>query len=289
MENQGSLFPEEKEQENLSARLLHFEDCASAIDDLFLRALHEKGEDGFHEFLDFVVRFNNLSVYNAMPVNVQRPGASAVATRAQWCSIGRRVNHDAIPIVILHPFGPVRFIYELGDTEGTPIPGERASSLFAFGVVTTKEYLATCQAAARYGVKVIETESYGTHLAGTASSAAYPEKIASKGEFTFQIKLNGKHDLPTRYATLAHELGHVYCGHLGGDPKNRWPSRSRLPHEIRELEAEAVAWLVCQRNGVKTRSKEYLQTLIANADLSQISMYVIFEAANRVESRTIRK
>ena len=53
------------------------------------------------------------------------------------------------------------------------------------------------------------------------------------------------------------------------------------------MEAEAVAWLVCQRNGVTSRSKEYLSSLISGVDLSNVSMYAIFEAANRVESRTV--
>lgn len=50
--------------------------------------------------------------------------------------------------------------------------------------------------------------------------------------------------------------------------------------------AEAVTWLVCQRNGIKNRSRDYLRDLMGSADLSGISMYAIFEAANRVESRT---
>jgi len=64
-------------------RLLHFEDCASAIDQLFLAALAEKGHCAFDEFLDFARRFNNLSVYNAMLVKLQRPGAAAVGSRSQ--------------------------------------------------------------------------------------------------------------------------------------------------------------------------------------------------------------
>jgi hypothetical protein len=49
---------------------------------------------------------------------------------------------------------------------------------------------------------------------------------------------------------------------------------------------EAVAWLVCQRNGVHARSKEYLGSLLGRVDLGQVSLYALFEAANRVESRT---
>jgi hypothetical protein len=271
-----------------SPRLLQFEDCASAIDGLFKKALIEKGDDAFVEFLDFAKRFSNLSVYNAMLVRVQRPGSSAVGSRRQWKQQGRTVHPDAIPIVILQPFGPVRFVYEISDTEGREIPGERASSLFAEGEITQEAYDDTKAAAEKYGVRVDETDQYGTLLAGTAAGInIQPELLNAKSKMPFRVKVNKKHDLPTRFATLAHELGHVYCGHVGRDPKGRWPDRTHLHPDLYEMEAEAVAWLVCQRNGVTSRSREYLSTLIAQANPAEVSMYAIFEAANRVESRTI--
>ena len=241
----------------------------------------------FDQFLDFVRSFNGLSVYNAMLVRVQRPGAAAVASRRQWRQRGRTVRPDAIPIVLLQPFGPVRFVYEVSDTEGREIPGEKASSLFADGELPQKVYDNTRKAAEKFGITVIETDQYGALLAGTASGiAVQPEFDRTKTTLPFRIKLNAKHDLPTRFATLAHELGHIYCGHVGRDRKGRWPDRSHLPVELHETEAEAVAWLVCQRNGVQARSKEYLGSLIGQVDLTHVSLYAIFEAANRVESRT---
>lgn len=269
------------------ARLAQFEDCASAIDGLFQQALMTAGAGAFDQFLDFVRKFKGLSVYNAMLVRVQRPGAAAVASRRQWYEQGRFVMPDAIPIVILQPFGPVRFVYEIGDTEGDEIPGERQLSLFAEGALPNKVYENTRKAAEKYGIKVMETDQYGTLLAGTAAGIRVsPELDRSEKTLPFRVKLNAKHDLPTRFATLAHELGHIYCGHVGRDRKGRWPDRSHLPVELHETEAEAVAWLVCQRNGVEARSKEYLSSLIARVDLTQVSLYAIFEAANRVESRT---
>ena len=55
-------------------RLLHFEDCASAIDQLFQKALREQGPSAFDEFLSFITRFNDLSVYSDA-------GAGAAARR----------------------------------------------------------------------------------------------------------------------------------------------------------------------------------------------------------------
>lgn len=278
------------------SRLAHFEDCRSAIDQMFLEALTTKGSQAFDDFLDFVVRFSNMSIYNAMLVMVQRPGAGAVATRNKWENFGRTIKPDAIPIVILRPFGPVAFVFEQGDTEGRPLPGVEDSSLFATGKLSQSVYDQTRKAAEKYEIQVEESEQYGVLLAGTAAGFnILPETFQSiyiletgqeKAVRGFRIRLNAKHDLPTRFATLAHELGHIYCGHVGADSKGRWPARSGLSYEIREAEAESVCWLVCQRNGVKSRSREYLHSRMKNLDLTGISMYSIFEAANRVESRT---
>ena len=181
----------------------------------------------------------------------------------------------------------MRFVYELSDTEGREIPGEKASSLFADGALPQAVYDNTRKAAEKFGIKVVETDQYGGLLAGTAAGiAVQPELDRIKTTLPFRIKLNAKHDLPTRFATLAHELGHIYCRHVGRDRKGRWPDRFHLLVELCEMEAEAVAWLVCQRNGVHARSKDYLGSLIGRVDLRDVSMYAIFEAPNRVESRT---
>ncbi|MBI5658631.1 MAG: ImmA/IrrE family metallo-endopeptidase [Nitrosomonadales bacterium] len=268
-------------------RLTHFEDCRSAIDQLYLEAFATQGSQAFDDFLDFVVRFSNLSVYNAMLVRVQRPGAAAVATRHKWAEFGRKLKPDAVPIVILRPFGPVSFVFEQGDTDGKPLPGENESPLFATGKLSQDIYDQTRLAAEKYGIKVEQSDSYGVLLAGTAAGfGVMPEKLEAKAGGWFRVRLNSKHDLPTRFCTLAHELGHIYCGHVGGDSKGRWPDRRNMSRAQAEMEAEAVAWLVCQRNGVKTKSREYLNEIVRDVAPADISMYAIFEAANRVESRT---
>lgn len=268
-------------------RLSYFEDCRSAIDQLYSEAFSTQGSKAFDEFLNFVARFSNLSVYNAMLVRVQCPGAAAVATRIKWESFGRLVKPGAVPIVILRPFGPVSFVFEQGDTVGRPLPGEDESPLFATGNLSKKIYEQTCKAAEKYNIKVEHSDNYGALLAGTAEGCiSLPNTLETKEGRIFRVCLNAKHDLPTRFCTLAHELGHIYCGHVGGDSKGRWANRANLNHAHKEMEAEAVAWLVCQRNNVKSKSREYLSKLVREVGAKDISMYAIFEAANRVESRT---
>jgi hypothetical protein len=47
---------------------------------------------------------------------IQRPGARVIATEYEWKSEKRFVKPDAAPIIILWPFSPIRFVYELEDT-----------------------------------------------------------------------------------------------------------------------------------------------------------------------------
>ena len=148
-----------------------------------------------------------------------------------------------------------------------------------------------CAGAKRHRVEVVETDQYGALLAGTAAAInQVPERLSSSRDGPlWRVKVNARHeDLPTRFATLTHELGHIYCGHLGADPGGRWPDRREKvrSNAQREMEAEAVCWLVCCRNGVKARSKEYLNSLIRDSDLGTVSMFSIYTAANRVESRS---
>jgi hypothetical protein len=286
------LFPKESKRDVPQTRsaqahpnlLSNFEECQKAVDTLFRNAYQTEGNAAFLRYLDFVRRISNLSVYNAMLVGVQRPGATAVATARKWADqFHRDVRPDAIPIVILRPFGPVEFVYDLDDTVGPPIAGAKESSLYASGSLDLSTYERVLRAAETYGIQVTETTQYGALLAGTAAGIAIiPEAL----EAGFRIKLNARHELQTRFSTLAHELGHVFCGHVGGDPKGRWPCRMHLTNAQSELEAEAVAWLVCQRHGIVSRSAEYLRSLVSPEALAGISLYAIFDAANRVEART---
>jgi IrrE N-terminal-like domain len=274
----------------IDRQLDQLEQCAEAIDDLFQQALSHSGPSAFDQFLESAARLTNLSIYNAMLVKVQRPGAVAVATQRRWREMGGRVRRTAIPMVILQPFGPVSFVYEYTDVDGVQFPGADASSLFASGPVAEDAYRRIAQAALAHRIEVVETDQYGGLLAGTAEAIEQlPEaQKGSDGRPRWSIRLNSRHDLPTRFATLAHELGHIYCGHLGGNPDGKWPNRTRSvrSHAERELEAEAVCWLVCRRNGVTTRSREYLARLIQGADLATVSMFTIYMSANRVDARS---
>jgi len=133
-------------QSDQRPRLRLYLDDAQAIDDLFRQALRVREHEALPEFLNFLVRFRRYSLFNAMLIRVQRPGALAVASRRPWLDYERRVAPDAVPIVILQPFGPVQFIYDVGDTLGPPLPTGAEWGPFAATVIPAKSgiYLYQC-------------------------------------------------------------------------------------------------------------------------------------------------
>lgn len=97
--------------------------------------------------------------------------------------------------------------------------------------------------------------------------------------------LNGNHKPPVQLVTIAHELAHLFLGHLGLDVKLHIPDRRGLSHDQAELEAESVAYLVCERNGVKSASETYLTNFVkANTTIADVGVYQVMRAAGQVET-----
>jgi hypothetical protein len=246
-------------EDDQTPRLRLYLDDAAAIDDLFRQAVQAHGEGALPEFLNFLARFRRYSLFNAMLIRVQRPGAMAVASRRRWLEEGRMVAADAVPINILQPFGPVQFVYEIGDTDGPPLPrGAEWGPFGASGNLRRGEWEKAIGGGAKCGIKIELIDNYGAGLAGTAAVLHRTEGsflIRGTDDTRFRVRINSRLDKLGRFARLAHELGHIYCGHLGGDSRSRWADRSgELELGQRELEAEAVSWLICRRLGLETRS-----------------------------------
>ena len=89
----------------------------------------------FKYLLNFVVRLRNFAPFNAMLLEVQKPGLKYAASARDWRErFGRYPKEDARPLVILWPFGPVALVYDEMDTEGKPLP-EDVKSFFARGSI----------------------------------------------------------------------------------------------------------------------------------------------------------
>lgn len=79
-------------------------------------------------------------------------------------------------------------------------------------------------------------------------------------------------------------LGALHTIQVDTDRDRWWPSRLGLTREQREIEAETVAYIVCRRVGLKTKSDEYLAGYIENGeDLAHVSIDLIVKVASYIE------
>lgn len=130
----------------------------------------------------------------------------------------------------------------------------------------------------RAGVELVAT-SHGDGAAGSIQLKA--RSPHPKGRHSYRVEVNGNHPPATRFVTLAHELAHLFLGHLGADRGRDVPDRSRRDHALREVEAETVGYLVARRNGVTPRSETYLDAFKGSFD--DLEHHAVMRAVNQIE------
>lgn len=262
--------------------LFRTEAARSLLDQLLTDSrLYTQSKD-YKDLLDFVVRLRNFAPFNAMLLQVQKPGLSYAASARDWRErFGRIPKPGARPLLILWPFGPVALVYDVLDTEGDLLP-EDVASFFAHGPVDEKQMKAFIPLMDKKGIGWCLVDA-GDRNAGSICVVKKADK--EKETSQYRIYINRNHTAAVQFATLAHELGHLFLGHLGHDRDLNIPKRPWMNEKQAELEAESVAFLVCARNGVTSKSETYLKNYVEeNITVDKIDLYQIMRSAGQVET-----
>lgn len=243
--------------------------------------LYRKGAD-YKNLLDFAVRLRNFAPFNALLLQIQKPGLNHAASAREWLeSFGRTIKDGARPLLILWPFGPVALVYDLMDTEGKPIP-EGVSAFAAVGTIDQASLERFEQLIIKKNVAWNKVDA-GDRIAGSIQLVRRADKTGDSS--SYKMDVNKNHDPNVQFSTLAHELAHLFLGHLGRDMYLRVPERPRLDHQQQELEAESTAYIVCSRNGVVCNSQSYLASYVAQEITTErLDLYQIMRAAGQVET-----
>lgn len=145
------------------------------------------------------------------------------------------------------------YVFDVSQTEGKELPG----LTYVEGDVTG------------YRERLIEyVESQGIKLSYSEKIA--PAKGLSSGK---RITLLTGMQPAEEFSTLVHEMAHAML--------HRSERRTLTTKEVRETEAEAVAFVVCQSLGLETgtASADYIQLWNRNAELLQESLEVVQRTA----------
>lgn len=260
---------------------------------------------GLADLLDRVAALHQYKPYNAMLVLLQRPAATCVLPAHRWEErYGRRILPNEQPLVLLQPGGPVMFLFDVSQTEpgphACPLP-EHLTNPYAMrdSAGAARALLWAIENAKADGVRVLDAR-HGLASAGCLRTTSvgpmqqvlvrrHPQEQHRPVRVRYEVLLNGVYNATEQLATLAHELGHLYCGHLGAHDEELWPGeplwtdRSDLTREFKELEAESVARLVFKRlfpdSELPPHLEQYFRTI---PPLASTALERVLTAAGRV-------
>jgi hypothetical protein len=255
----------------------------SLLADLLERSrLYHTSQD-YLDLLEFVGRLRNFAPFNALLLQIQKPGLAYAASEYDWRTrFNRTVKEHARPLLILWPFGPVALVYDVQDTEGDPLPEDVMQTFHATGPTDEAALKKAIDGLAKLGITVNQVDQGDAWAGGVKAVRRSKDK---KERPDYRVSLNKNHDPDVRFVTLVHELGHLYLGHLGPDKFLGIEERSRIDLIQRELEAESLAWLVCKRRGITSKSESYLANFAkANTTVGDLDFYQLTKAAGQVET-----
>ncbi|MCH4156631.1 MAG: ImmA/IrrE family metallo-endopeptidase [Muribaculaceae bacterium] len=276
---------------------------AQDIQDLFENAKKYRNSRDFTNLLNVLARYKGYSVFNLLLMYVQKPDFQMPLPRERWeKQFHRKIKSDACPLVILQPFAPVMFVYDVDNTYSDAIEDyddalqkaldELEQPYKATGKDIDDKYRHIINNLQYFGI------TFGTFRAGASNGAFIRQSenheitkvtINSRQPFRilwnmpFEIKVNDSQDEPTRLASIAHELGHFFCGHLAY--KDWWDFYSyNQSHKVKEFEAETVSYLVCTRLGMQTTAERYIASFIDDdGNIPEINISAVALAVNEVE------
>lgn len=276
------------------------------ISELFDEVLKYRNSDRFRELLKFCAKLNTIGSYNAMLVRMQYPGAEYVLSKENWKKkYNRRITSNAKPLIILVPFGPVSFVFDVGDTEHIPGTYYVKEDFFeqisrpskVLGEIDKKQLQKLYNNLAYYGIKLCTDYNWNESVSAkfkpqneelTLTIEKWDQKFAISCPTFFLLSINGRYVDEERFFAICHELGHFFCHHVSSPAFNEiamWEYRDLTPQQ-KEFEAETVAWLVAARHGITdTRSVEYLAKYIdERGEIPEVDVKLMMNAVDQIES-----
>ena len=256
------------------------------IDSLLRRASQHRRSEKHEEFIEFISRFRHYSFFNATLVYIQNPKVSFFGTDSFWKNkFKRKVNPDAKPYIILMPGGPIGFVYDVFETNGE----ESAYDFINLGaykyIYETKGHLSERV----YNLIIEETQNWSISVYYKVFSFFKAGYVQDKNS-RLKIFLKEHETQKNNFATLTHELAHIFLGHLGDrELSNRKKDKvlrigkRDLTIQARELEAETVSFLVCNKLNLEPNSHTYIASYIDKDEVfDNISYAEIIKCADKI-------
>jgi len=249
--------------------------------DFLVAALESGHSEVLTAYLGAMAKFHSYSFGNIMLIARQKPEATNVAGLRTWNSLGRFVKRGEKGIFILAPMVGRRSTKDVATDEPSgdaTTDGQRTlygfRAVYVFDVTQTegKELPALTEVNGDVSgyrerlFKFVEAQSVEISF----SERIAPAKGLSHGG---KITLLSGMQPAEEFSTLVHEIAHEML--------HRGDRRTLTTKQVRETEAEAVAFVVCQSVGLQngTASQDYIQLWHGDANLLRESLEAVQQTA----------
>lgn len=249
--------------------------------------------DRFKEYLQVMSKFHNYSFNNTLLIAMQKPDATFVAGYTSWKKdYGRQVVSQAKSIKVLAP-SPYKIKKEVDkidpktnkpmtDKNGKPVKEETEITVPAFKVVSVFDVSQTeGKELPTIGVDELtgNVEQYADFFKATEQASPVPvgfEKIKSgaKGYYSQtdkRIAINEGMSELQNLKTLIHEIAHAKLHDIDLNAPAK-EQADRPDRRTREVQAESIAYTVCQHYGLDTSdySFAYVAEWSSGRELSEL-------------------
>lgn len=239
------------------------ETLAKAVEDL-------ESSENWKKYLKASAKFHNYSFGNILLIMTQMPEATKVAAYGTWKKMGRQVSKGAKGITIMTP-RPFKKRDEAGnvrvDERGNELKGMSFGTGSVFDIsqteVVDQELWAHHESTSL--VKILDGEADEELLVslGSVSEAIGFKFILDEmeghnpnsngyttlGSDVKEIHVRASNPLEQKIKTAVHELGHALMHATEGE---EYSADGKAHRGIAELEAESVAFIVCDAMGIDT-------------------------------------
>lgn len=266
------------------------QDLVAANIQFLIEQLESGRSEVLTQYLSAMARFHKYSFGNILLIARQKPGATHVAGIWAWNQLGRRVRRGEKGIQIFAPMvgkkrNPASAETSPSSEAGTSDakdsqPRKIAMELVGFRPVYVWD---VAQTDGKELPQLHEVKGdAGSHLARLVNFVieqgikfGYSDKIAPARGISYggAIRLLPDMEAAEQFSTLVHELAHEML--------HKAERRTLITKTVRETEAEAIAFVVCQSIGLETgsASADYIQLYHGNAKLLQESLEVVQRTA----------
>jgi antirestriction protein ArdC len=254
---------------------------SKAIEEL-VAALNAGHSEPLTNYLAAMGRFHRYSFFNVMLIARACPHATHVAGYQTWKSLGRYVKKGEKGIMILAPVFRRR-TDESNEAQNAKLDSNDSRALTGFRVVYVFDESMTAgnalpQIGSINGDPGAHRERLEQFVREQGVALEYSEDIApAKGVSEGgKIKLLPGQSPAETAATLVHELAH--------ERLHRTERRASTTKRIRETEAEAVAFVVCQAIGLETgtASADYISLWNGDAAVLLESLELVQRTAAEI-------